>query len=136
MCSFIKILALKCSNVIGLLSCGHGPFFMHLEVLLEITPSVSNYNSFDIFHPKVHNLFYLKIYAKYYFFCCSLLYQIFLFLLWFARFFLNKTVIKFRIKNQTNYNLKRREYQIRGSTRHEIWITVVLLAPQMTFSTV
>jgi len=130
MCSFIKILALKCSNVIGLLSCGHGPFFMHLEVLLEITPSVSNYNSFDIFHPKVHDLFYLIFFVvacfiNFFCFCCGL-----------HNFFLNKTVIKFRIKNQTNYNLKRREYWIRGSTRHEIWITVVLLAPQMTFSTV
>jgi len=41
---------------------------------LVVTPSDSNYRSFEFFNSKFDHLFYSKIYAKYYFFCCELLY--------------------------------------------------------------
>ena len=43
--------------------------------LLAITPSVSNYRSFELFDLKFDHSSYSKICAKYHFFCCGLLYQ-------------------------------------------------------------
>jgi len=43
--------------------------------LLCCASSVSNYMLFDFFDINFDQSFYSKIYAKYYFFCCGLLYQ-------------------------------------------------------------
>ena len=42
---------------------------------LSVNTFVPNYRSFDFFDPKFDHSSYSKIYAKYHFFCCSLLYQ-------------------------------------------------------------
>ena len=42
--------------------------------MITITPSVSNYSSFDFFNSKFDHSFYSKIYTKHHFFC-GLLYQ-------------------------------------------------------------
>ena len=56
----------------------HGHRFMSSPrtfYMYKYTPSVPNYRSFDFFNPKFDNSSYSKIYAKYHFFCCELLYQ-------------------------------------------------------------
>jgi hypothetical protein len=42
--------------------------------ILVRTKSVLNYSSFDFFYTKFNHSSYLKIYAKYHFFCCGVLY--------------------------------------------------------------
>ena len=91
--------------------------------LLAITPSVSNYRSFELFDLKFDHSSYSKICAKYHFFCCGLLYQYKFFkndlnLTIFAQFFLNKTSGQNQSqKGQTNYNLEWMQYILCGCSR-------------------